>query len=198
MNVLSIDVDWIISNLHQQSLTKLFYNKVGKAKSIAFGNHHHQILNVLTTEKTNTKINLFNIDHHHDICYNQYQYELITKQYLADSGSWVGLLLSTDNISSLKWIRNVESIPIFMEQYAENLLTYHNNVSSINFSVDYILDSLYNEDYDLIFVCRSDEHTDIKYRSLYDTLKISCIELYPEKTYEVSVSPDITSTLLGI
>ncbi len=70
MNVLSIDVDWGISNLHQSLLTRFFYNKSSKVNNIVFANYHHSILEVLPVD---TDINLYNVDHHHDVCYQEWQ-----------------------------------------------------------------------------------------------------------------------------
>ena len=190
MNILSIDVDWVISSLHQQSLTKLFYNKVRNVKNIYFANHHNSILNIIPSKEN---INLFNIDHHHDICYDQEQdYQI--KQNFANMGSWIGLLLNNNILSSLNWVRNVESDSIKSPSLSQRYLV----ASKIPFKVDYTLDHLYNEDYDTIFVCRSEEYINESYRILYDTLMLSCLELYPQKTAEIKLNPDNGMTLLTL
>ena len=65
-NVLSIDIDWCQSHFHWEKLNKVFYDNVGKVKKIAFGKHHHQIIPHIIKENN---IVLHNIDHHHDIQY---------------------------------------------------------------------------------------------------------------------------------
>jgi len=188
MNILSIDVDWCLSNLHQQSLIKLFYSKVNKAKYIYFANHHNAILKILPSD---SKYNLFNIDNHHDICYLDEHDEYIKKN-LASIGCWIGLLLYNNKISKLNWVRNAESVGI------NSLSEKYLNESKVSFTVDYTLERLYNHDYDIIFVCKSDEWVDIKYKNLYETFMLSCIELYYQKTGEVKLDPDIPSILLTL
>ena len=189
MNVLSIDVDWAISSLHQHLLAKLFYSKLHDTKNVYFGNRHNTILSVITKEH---KINLANIDHHHDICYTQQQNNYI-KENLADEGCWLGLLLYNNRISNLNWIRNAESDSIPAESLPENYL----DMFKPPISVDYTLDHLYNIEYDMIFVCRSDEYTGGRYRGFYDTLMTSSKMMYPEKTAEIKLELDISSTVIN-
>ena len=69
-NVLSIDLDWCQSHFHLKQLNRLFYSKIDKAKKIVFGRHHHQIMFDLMNREN---IVLHNIDHHHDVQYEDFQ-----------------------------------------------------------------------------------------------------------------------------
>lgn len=183
MNVLSIDVDWGISNLHQSLLTRFFYNKTKVVDEIIFANYHHSILEVLPT---NIDINLYNVDHHHDVCYQEWQCNKIRNYGTVEYGCWVGGLLYKNRLASVTWIGNVESEPVRSNTFAERFILD----SKSTFTVDFSLERLYNKNYDMIFVCRSDDYISSEYRGLYDTYLNSCLELYPSKTRIVGLKQE--------
>ena len=191
MNILSIDTDWAISNLHQQHLASLFYSKVDNAKSIVFANYHHMIVSEL---QDINNINLYNVDHHHDVCYNENQYRMITETNNVNEGSWVGGLLYLNKLDSLTWVRNIESESILTDEPSAHFIRKSNS----QFSVDYSIERLYNIDYDMIFVCRSDDCIEASYRGLYDIMRLSCVQLYSKKTKQLACHQDIPGTKIKI
>ena len=78
-NVLSIDIDWCQSHFHIEQMNKVFYENMCTAKRIVFSHHHHQIVPEIIHEDN---IVLHNIDHHHDIQYDDWQVNDIEKVYI--------------------------------------------------------------------------------------------------------------------
>ena len=97
-NVLSIDLDWCQSHFHLKQLNRLFYSKIDKAKKIVFGRHHHQIMFDLMNREN---IVLHNIDHHHDVQYEDFQIPDIVDNGISTHGCWVGNLIHLGKISNL-------------------------------------------------------------------------------------------------
>ena len=84
MKILSIDVDWLLpgSRYHLKELNNLFFTKCETAKEIAFGRYHHQILQAPQILQSNNII-LHNIDHHHDLSYED------QKALLSEFEEWI-------------------------------------------------------------------------------------------------------------
>ena len=118
-NVLSIDIDWCQSHFHLNKLNRLFYDKIGKAKKIVFAKHHHQIIPEVVNENN---IILHNIDHHHDIQYEEWQIPDI-ENGKATHGCWVGNLMDFNKIKEYYWYNNLDSNMNFTDYVSRFVVT---------------------------------------------------------------------------
>ena len=186
--VLSIDLDWLQSHFHLKKLNTIFFDKVKTADRIVFSRHHHMIVKELMNKDN---IILHNIDHHHDICYEDWQVPDI-QNGRATHGCWVGNLIYLRKLNEYHWYKNGNS---------QVLKPYHN---SYIFSTDLIKDidlPYHVEDdltkaelidrYNLIFVCSSPEYMNNEYNIVYDVYKDMCKTNYNFKTDETHITPDL-------
>tara|TARA_R100001086_G_scaffold14196_1_gene7129 strand:+ start:103 stop:660 length:558 start_codon:yes stop_codon:yes gene_type:complete len=183
MNVLSIDIDYAFSpsisayddhivgssiSLEEQfkicesigATPKVNNAKLKILKRIVFGidapviigTHHHEILNHLPLD---SKLTIFNFDHHHDIFYPGWH----LREEL-DEGNWISHL---PNLERYVWIRNLDS---------ENL------DPSVQFDFDYeeVIDTsrLFLPKIDLIFGCCS-PHWTMSFGRKY-LLEVLCLD----------------------
>jgi CRISPR/Cas system-associated endoribonuclease Cas2 len=182
-NLLSIDLDWIQSSHHVKELNKLFFNKIKYAKKIIFANHHHSILFGLENIE---KINLYNIDHHHDICYSSWQKNDIENK-IASHGCWVGNLLEEGKIIKYHWFKNFNSDPIKDTDDSEKLILKN----KIEFLQDEYLEGLQNINFEHIFVCKSVEYISNDFKQIFEVYKDVCNYFFPEKFYENKFNIDV-------
>tara|TARA_R110000803_G_C11950053_1_gene317592 strand:- start:471 stop:1028 length:558 start_codon:yes stop_codon:yes gene_type:complete len=96
-NFLSIDCDWIQSTQQMVNLNDLIFNRFKSAKRIIFSKNHHAIIKYI-----DKPINLYNIDHHHDI---NYHYE---NQYV-NQGNWIQYLNQKNLLEKYFWVHNSDS-----------------------------------------------------------------------------------------
>jgi hypothetical protein len=188
-NVLSIDIDWCQSHFHLNKLNQLFYDKIGKAKKIAFGKHHHQIIPHIIKENN---IVLHNIDHHHDIQYVPWQIEEIESGKVTD-GDWVGHLIYLNKLKEYYWYGNLDSDMVFTEYVYKGF--------TLPFSIEEELSKAEEiESYDLIFVCHSPDYLadNWQWGVLYQTYLASCKSLYNSKTTMQKLIPDMRNTPIYI
>ena len=183
-NVLTIDLDWLQSHFHLKKLNELFYSKVKNAKKIVFSKHHHMIVKELINHNN---IVLHNIDHHHDICYKDWQVSDI-KRGRVTHGCWVGNLIFERRLKKYYWYKNGNSDVLSVDNFGGNLMMD----TDLPFYVEEELhEAEYISNYDLIFVCSSPEYMNEQYSIVYDMYKDMCKDLYKAKTKETRLTPDL-------
>jgi hypothetical protein len=186
-NVLSIDIDWCQSHFHLNKLNRLFYDKIDKAKKIVFAKHHHQIIPEIANE---SNIILHNIDHHHDIQFEEWQIPQI-QNGIATHGCWIGNLIQYGKIKKYYWYKNLDSSVDFTDFVSQSVVN-----NKLAFSIeDELTEAEKIESYDLIFVCHSPEYIRSEvwsalYRSYFDC----CMALYNSKTTTNKLEIDMKNT----
>tara|TARA_B100000131_G_scaffold146264_1_gene142311 strand:+ start:43 stop:639 length:597 start_codon:yes stop_codon:yes gene_type:complete len=196
MKVLTIDVDWLLpgSRYHLKELNNLFFAKCETAKEIAFGRYHHQILQAPQILQSNNII-LHNIDHHHDLVYEDWQEQGI-KEGVATHGAWIGNLIFDNKIAEYWWYKNSDSDVIRPESFlAASMLSRNPPVS---FMIEETLEAAWRLDYDLIFVSLSQETLDKKLYCVYDTYIDYCKYKYEQKTVVARINPDLPNTPIRV
>ena len=84
-----------------------FTRSLAKCKNVAFGITHDSIMYELEDKD---KINLVNIDHHHDIIYGEwFMREGAMKYGIVSEGNWIEHLHQKSKIEDYVWIRNENS-----------------------------------------------------------------------------------------
>ena len=192
MKILSIDVDWLLpgSRYHLKELNNLFFAKCETAKEIAFGRYHHQILQSPQILQSNNII-LHNIDHHHDLVYEDWQHEGIVKG-VATHGAWIGNLIYDNKIAEYWWYKNLDSGVIRPESFLASSMI--GRQPPMHFYIEETLEGAWRLDYDLIFVSLSQETLDKQFYCVYDTYIDYCKYKYEEKTVVARISPDIPNS----
>ena len=189
---MSIDVDWLLpgSRYHLKELNNLFFTKCETAKQIAFGRYHHQILQCPQLLQSNNII-LHNIDHHHDLVYEDWQEKGI-REGIATHGAWIGNLIYDNKIAEYWWYKNSDSDVIRPESFLASSML--NRKPRMVYSIEETLEEAWRLDYDLIFVSLSQETLDQKLYCVYDTYIDYCKYKYEEKTVVARISPDIPNS----
>ena len=192
MKILSIDVDWLLpgSRYHLKELNNLFFTKCETAKQIAFGRYHHQILQCPQLLQSNNII-LHNIDHHHDLVYEDWQEKGI-REGIATHGAWIGNLIYDNKIAEYWWYKNLDSDVIRPESFLAHSMIIRE--PKMYFYIEETLEEAWKLDYDLIFVSLSQETLDKKLYCVYDTYIDYCKYKYEEKTVVARISPDIPNS----
>jgi len=192
VKILSIDVDWLLpgSRYHLKELNNLFFTKCETAKQIAFGRYHHQILQCPQLLQSNNII-LHNIDHHHDLVYEDWQEKGI-REGIATHGAWIGNLIYDNKIAEYWWYKNLDSDVIRPESFLAHSMIIRE--PKMYFYIEETLEEAWKLDYDLIFVSLSQETLDKKLYCVYDTYIDYCKYKYEEKTVVARISPDIPNS----
>ena len=196
MKVLSIDVDWLLpgSRYHLKELNNLFFSKCETAKEIAFGRYHHQILQAPQILQSNNII-LHNIDHHHDLVYENWQEQSI-KEGVATHGHWIGNLIYEKKIAEYYWYKNIDSDVIRPESFLASSML--NRKPIMVYSIEETLEEAWKLDYDLIFVSLSQETLDQQFYCVYDTYIDYCKYKYQEKTVVAKITPDLPNSFINV
>ena len=103
-------------------------------------------------------INIFNIDHHHDIYYSENQAVNVDTEDNYSVGSWMWLLDKYSLISNYTWIRNHNSSP------------YYGMPTNCNYYEVDTLSYLLNVNFDYIFICKSPHWIPPEYHDLIDII----------------------------
>lgn len=142
-----------LSKFHDLFFLLLDKSKKLKQEDICISFNHEEIYNFLSDYDN---INLYNVDHHHDMGYPQNGSEEI--QDYINCANWVYHLNKNNKLKSYTWIHNINSI---QNNNIENFCTYIDTND---------LDILKNIEFDKIFICASWEWVPIKYEPLFDVL----------------------------
>lgn len=100
--------------LYDENKLKFIYDILKKVKNhkTYFGETHENILFMIEENiTTKDKIDLYNIDHHHDINFNVTQEDLAYNWDVVDCGSWITFLQKNKIINNYFWINNKNSKP---------------------------------------------------------------------------------------
>ena len=136
-----------------QRLTNFIMNF--KPEQITFIYSHSDIVPLL--EEVNTSIDLYNIDFHHDIGYEDNQWKIPLREY--NEGNWVKKLWDDKKIQSYVWIKDYKSENPSTEVEKKYLTSKHFIQS---YDLDTILDS------DKIYISLSSAWIPSYYTPLYD------------------------------
>ena len=193
--VLSIDLDWVQSHFHLEKLNTLFFDKINTTKRIVFAKHHHAIINELCNKDN---ILLHNIDHHHDICYQDWQ-ESGMQTGRATHACWVGNLIYSKKLNEYHWYKNGDSEVLDPDHPPQIFFTNLMIDTNLPYHIREDLTQAESTDtYDLIFVCSSPEYIKNQYSSVYVVYKHMCETYYRSKTFETQLTPDLPNTPLWI
>lgn len=131
-----------------------------KSDNIFIGYNHDQIYDFIGKDVKNLQI--YNIDHHHDIGYPCSNNEEDIKQSLEGLGcaNWVHHINKSCELTEYIWVGNNNSIPP-----KDELITEYN---SFIYTTD--LKTICKMSFDKIFICASWEWVPLKYRNLFDIL----------------------------
>lgn len=142
--------------------------RVNKAAQLIKLNHQEEIVDWLNSEQ---KYDLVNIDYKHDLVYDDNDIEDFKLDFHRDS-NWVGYLLYVDMLNSCKWLKAPNSIRCF-----NNI---EDDVEVINLK-DY---KEIENDFDMIFLCSSEEYVPYKFKIYYDMIWSAFGEelIYKEET----------------
>ena len=196
MKILSIDVDWLLpgSRYHLKELNNLFFSKCETANQIGFGRYHHQILQAPQILQSNNII-LHNIDHHHDLVYEDWQEKGI-REGIATHGAWIGNLIYDNKIAEYWWYKNLDSDVIRPESFLASSMISRQPL--MHFSIEETLEEAWKLDYDLIFVSLSPETLDKELYCVYDTYIDYCNYKYQEKTVVAKIAPDLPNSFINV
>lgn len=132
--------------LYIKNILKVYIPQV---KTIYIGNDHSSILSAIELEKNNFNIpylfDIYNIDYHHDVVYNDNQQTKIIKCGTADCGTWIGYLNYYKMINKYYWYRGIGS------EFNQDIMLYSEVVPSMErflFNKDFPL----NLNIDLLFI----------------------------------------------
>ena len=189
--VLSIDLDWLQSHFHLKKLNTLFFEKIKTTEKIVFSKHHHMIIKEMFNKDT---ILLHNIDHHHDICYEDWQVSDI-KRGRVTHGCWVSNLLYLRKLNKYYWYKNGDSNVLSVDNFVGDLMM---DVDLLYYVEEDLTEAESVDSYDLVFVCSSPEYTNIQYSMVYDMYKDVCKSHYESKTEETQLTPDLPNYPLWI
>jgi len=154
---------------------KTIMNAVVKNKDakVVLADNHDAILFELSKEKyIEGKVNVYNIDHHHDINYNGGQIRDVDVYDSPSICNWIWYLDKYEIVNEYHWIRNNNSDTYKGPKLKGNYSEYNKmlNVNEIA--------------YDVIFICNSPQWLPKKYDHFFEMLKTS-IELITNKTIEI-------------
>ena len=141
-NILTIDLDWIQNDYQKIQIisfcVNLFKNKID---TFFIKSHHHAY------ELIPENSYLYNIDHHHDICYNK-ESEYLIKSNFINEGNWVLALAKNKNLQGYTWIKNLDSD--LQEHHVYDELRHLNTFKIFNKLSDLEIDKV-----DKVIICES-------------------------------------------
>lgn len=148
------------------------------AENIMFAEEHDMILELLCSdaEKKDELLEVFNLDHHHDIYYENGK-TLVDLYQSANIGNWVYYLGANGKLLRYNWVRNYSSC------------RFEESMQEFDFIVDQDsifenLDVLLEQDFDYIFVCLSKDYFPDIFWDIFDDLRMMVEEI---KEQEINV-----------
>ena len=127
---------------------------------IKFIYDHHDIVEEI--ENITEKIELYNIDYHHDIGYNDKVWTIKLQDY--DEGNWVRKLWENNKLKSYTWLRHYNSSDV--SEKDKKFLTDKHFLIDESFIKAYMLDDL--KDADELYISRSSPWVPSYYIHLYE------------------------------
>ena len=120
-----------------------------KKENVHFITSHHRVIKYLPL---NDLIEITNIDHHHDIQYNE-----IEPEDDLNCGNWIKYAYEHGYaINQYNWIHNSNSIQCYLDK--NNYLSKQDTIENFDLTM---------EDYDIIIICLSPPWVPPKYRPLF-------------------------------
>lgn len=159
----------------------IFTRAIENCKNVVFGRDHESILYELEDNKE--KLEIINIDQHHDIAYSLENIKNVEKYNIVDEGSWIWYLYKKKLISSYTWIGTETSEP-----YNHGFV--NSSTTKRGFPIEYVESNLppfnvvYNElrrdefndwrdfKFDLIYISESPDYIFPEHWFYSDVLKI--------------------------
>lgn len=137
-------------------------------KGIYVGENHSSIIKMCDSiyKENNSKFNVINIDHHHDICYSPNQHEDAYVYNTCGCGSWVIYLESKNVLSQYTWLGNYNS-----KEYDCHPLKVPYYKEKFEMCLDELPEIL--KDIDYLYITTSDKWCPPKFRSVIDNLLIN-------------------------
>lgn len=100
-----------INEDYEKIIINILNNYIQKVDKVYIGYDHSSILSAIQEERNslnqNYLFNIYNIDYHHDIFYNDIQKKNIIDSKYADCGSWVGFLNYYNCVNSYHWVKGI-------------------------------------------------------------------------------------------
>lgn len=124
---------------------------------VRIANSHIEIYDFIYKHSVGSKVDLVNIDFHHDIFNNNKN---------LDCGNWIGHLEKENKLKTLSWVTTQTSLDAYGFTNDE-IKTKH---AKVYLSINEIL----NNKFDLIFLCRSDPWSPPHLDIYFDELKSFC------------------------
>jgi len=200
--ILSIDIDYCLNTNDFMHVFDLFCTNLYKLKEdrVLISNHHVDILDLINT--ITDPIDLYNIDFHHDIFYQDTCSPAELRNSVVDSSNWVGWLTIHRQVSKYTWIKqdmsevfNKRTENAFNTLYdkgiqydivdSRNILfnskravlekktdAYLKHKPVINIQ-NRIKKDLFNINFDYLFVCLSPDYTPKEHFFMYDLMESS-------------------------
>ena len=124
---------------------------------VKIANSHIEIYDFIYKHSVGSKIDLVNIDFHHDMFNNNKN---------LDCGNWIGHLEKENKLKTLSWITTQTSLDAY---------GFTNNEIEIKHARIYLsINEILNDKFDLIFLCRSDPWSPPHLDIYFDELKSFC------------------------
>jgi hypothetical protein len=164
-SILSVDLDWIQHWSQERQVLDLCLSNFQNADKIIFIKAHHHILNYFIEGE---KYSIDNIDHHHDINYDQkdgYHYNWFRE------GNWIYYLLTRKMLNRYHWVHNHNSL------YGSHQAELMRDIPEYNFSTD--INTMHNKNYNWIVICESFDYQQTS--NFYEQLKMICNEYHKDK-----------------
>lgn len=145
---------------HYNILIQLLEKNIKKDSKIYIAFNHKMIIDFLEDDNN---LNIVNIDHHHDLGYDEKD---DTKEGTLNSpncGNWAKYLFDSNKMKNYVWIKNVNSVGIVREKINEQMTKYE--ILEKNFCEFY--DKILSLNFDKIFICLSPEWVPPYYHTLF-------------------------------
>lgn len=197
--ILSIDVDFCKSHNDFSKVLDLFSKNLFKMNksNVLVSDYHVDILDLIN--QSTMPLEIINIDDHHDVYYNKEELTGLRNKF-AYSSNWVGWLFMHARVQDYLWISNQLSdcfTPDMLDdlkatyskgsQYdvidSRNILFNNKKAITQKISENYlkfkpairqetiIKDSVFDIDFDYMFVCKSPDYTPRENYFMYDIME---------------------------
>ena len=140
-------------------------------ENIMFAEEHDMILNLLCTdpEKKDEILEVYNLDHHHDIYYENGK-ELVDLYSSANLSNWAYYLGAGGKLFKYNWLRNYSSA-----RFEEDMRDFNFIVDQDSLFEDPSL--LFEKHFDYIFICLSKEYFPDIFWDIFDELRCRAEEM---------------------
>lgn len=149
-------------------LTRYIVRAAKQNQEIYFVNSHDKVIDILKTIPHDEQIDLYNIDHHHDLGYDMESADWIRPMFKYDLSNWVKYARDKKMVDTFYWVHNENSDP-----YPNEAVRY--------VTEDYVLKDFNLEDDkyapDVLIICSSFEWIPPVYQPLFYSWNTICSEI---------------------